>query len=77
MLKEPSQLYVVVPCAAGREERPETFSRMERSDNPLRSKAAKPRKTNGKFRADQAKNEKPVAVAVSIWNTLSPRKQKN
>ena len=42
-----------------------TFSRMDFSDNPLRTKPTNPRKMNGIVSARNAKNEKLVAVVFS------------
>jgi hypothetical protein len=42
-----------------------TFSRMDFSDNPLRTRPTKPRKINGMVSARNAKNEKLVAVVFS------------
>src|ERR1019366_7291804 len=47
-------------------EKPVTFSRMEPSDIPLRSRAANPRKIRGIVRPRKAKIENPVAVVFSI-----------
>jgi len=42
-----------------------TLSRIDCSERPLRTSAAKPRNTKGKVRAMRAKNENPVAVVFS------------
>ena len=55
--------------------KPETYRRNVLE--PLRTNAAKPRKTKGKFSANHASKEKPVAVDFSISKTLRPRTQKN
>ncbi len=52
-------------------------SRIERSDSPLLSRAANPRKTKGNVSAMKAKIEKPVAVVFSTSKTLKPSTQKN